>query len=171
MSRFAGIDLKSTFVDAVVRDEQTGHATHHRWRLDLTPGDSITRTRRLRDQMPARGAWADDGVLAVAIERPGGGSGLGLAVLFRVYGAVLACLPSPPLLTVYDLTSSQWRKLVLGHGHAPKRASVAYARDEWPNRPEILDDNAADAFCLAVAAERTFYNTTAAKGRRQGVHA
>jgi hypothetical protein len=65
--------------------------------------------------MPSLGWWADEGVVACGIEDP---RGMSAGVIYRVQGAVIACLPT--WLLVHPLVPSEWRKLAGLQGNASK---------------------------------------------------
>ena len=151
MAAIVGIDFSTRAVDFVVLDETTGEARHAR--RGLHGRDALERTRTIRDVMPARGWWLDH-VCAVAIEEPfargqGGGYTLQLAL-----GAILACLPAR--LELRLIRADDWRREcglpMRGERADLKAAAVTYARGHAPF--PILDDNMADAYCIALAAWR-----------------
>lgn len=154
MSLYAGIDYSTIAVDVALLDEDTDHATHHRYRLDEGPGDGLARIRRLRDQLPARGAWTDRGVTAVALELPfSRGKMAGNDRLMMCAGAILACIP--PRLELRLLRADDWRRSCGLPTRAPrdehKRNALSFAGERWLNHPVPFTDNAADAYCLAWA--------------------
>lgn len=150
----AGIDLSSHAIDVVLIAEDTNQAEHHRVRLDTRRGDATERIRRMRDLMPARGAWPDLGVTLIAIERP---IALHSSVPLMVYGALLQLLPADtPLL---ELRADDWRPECGIPARKPrdaesdwhKKRAVEFAREQWTDCPTI-DHNAAEAFAIAWAA-------------------
>lgn len=157
---YGGIDLSTKAIDIVTLNEDDNYADHFRVRIDLPSGATTTeRARRLRDRMPARTAWLDAGVTLLAIEEPFfAGSPMGLAPLLVVYGGLLQLLPAA--LPLLELRADDWRKecglAIRKRKNLPddqlKRASVAFAREQWKNPPAALDHNAAEAFCAAYAA-------------------
>lgn len=151
----AGIDFSTKAIHIVTLAEDTNEADIHVVRLDLERGDAETRLRRLRDRMPVRTAWHDIGVTLIAIELPFFGRSAGqLAPMAMGYGALLACLPAD--IPLMPLRADDWR----GECALPKRgaksvlkkAAIDYARVCWDNPPQTIDDNTADAFCIAWAA-------------------
>jgi hypothetical protein len=159
-----GIDLSSKAIDVVLLDEDTNRAEHYRVRLDTQRGDATERIRRLRDLMPARGAWSDLGITMVALERP---IAIHSSVPLMVYGALLQVLPSAiPLL---ELRSDDWRTECGIAIRKPrdagsdwhKREALRFAREQWLDCPPI-DHDAADAFCIAWAAREIDLRTKAA---------
>lgn len=149
----AGIDCSTLAIDLVTIDVDTQQAVHIRRRLDTAPGASLARTRRVRDAMPPRQAWIDAGVVLVAIEEPYSRSTMGGQVpLHRVIGAILAVLPTT--IAVELVRSDDWRRTsglpTRGKREVLKAAAVEYARANWsPEPPVRLDDNTADAYCIA----------------------
>jgi hypothetical protein len=152
----AGLDISTHAIHVVSLPEDTNDADLHVVRLDLERGDTTTRIRRLRDLMPARGAWRDAGVSLLAIETPFS-RGPGIAPMMAVYGALLQLFP--PDLPLLELRSDDWRKEVGIPIRKPraadkdwhKRQAAAFAREQWTNHPTI-DHNGAEAFCIAWAA-------------------
>lgn len=147
----AGLDISTRAVHIVALPEDSNEADLHVVRVDATRGDAITRIRRLRDSMPARSAWKDAGITLIAVERPFSRSP-GIAVMMAVYGAVLQLFPvDVPLL---ELSAPEWRRecLLPQRGDDRKPAAIRFAREQWTDAPTAIDDNAADAFCVAYAA-------------------
>lgn len=147
----AGIDLSSRAIHVAVIAEDTNEASVHVVRLDAQRGDATTRIRRMRDLMPARGAYHDLGVTLIALERP---IALHSNVPLMVYGALLQLLPADmPLL---ELRADDWRRECLlplrGAKSDLKAASKRLARDLWADPPELMDDNVAESFLIAWAA-------------------
>lgn len=157
MSVVAGIDFSTHAVDVVLLDEDTLDAAWHRFLLEAF-GDAFDRTRWVRDSMPSRSWWEDHGVIAVGIEDP---RGYGAGSLYRVQGAVLACLPTS--LLVHPWIPSAWRKANGIPGNASKQAIedhslaiqpceiLAYAPD-WPQ-------DAHDAHLIARATLSSLQRT------------
>lgn len=150
----AGIDLSSKALHICTLDEDTNAATVHVVRLDLQRGDAVTRARRLRDLMPARSAWADIGVTLVAVEKPFFTGHQGLVPLLMVYGGLLQLIP--PAMPLLELRADDWRLECSLKRRGPKselkRASIEFARAVWSDPPATLDDNTAEAFCIAWSA-------------------
>lgn len=149
-----GVDLSSRALHICTLAEDTNHATVHVVRLDLERGDATARARRLRDRMPARTAWADAGVTLVAIEKPFFHGHHGLVPLLLVYGGLLQLIP--PDMPLLELRADDWRRecklRMRGAKSELKKASIDYARACWTDAPALLDDNTAEAFCVAWAA-------------------
>jgi hypothetical protein len=152
-----GIDLSSKAIDLVTIPEDTNDAEHFRVRIDIPAGANATaRARRLRDRMPARGAWADAGVTLLAIELPF--SRTPNPAILIVYGGLLQLVPAE--LPLLELRSDDWRPHCLIPIRKPrdadsdwhKRQALAFAREQWTSPPATLDHNAAEAFCVAYAA-------------------
>lgn len=155
----AGIDLDSNGIHIVRLNLDDNDATYNRIRVDNAQGDYHERARRLRDLMPARGAWKDHGVIQFAIELPmtaPGYGGLQSAVPQAVMrGALLACLPTE--IPVLMLTAHEWKKWSLGggspgQGNAKKPAIREWADRHWLNQPVHITQDGRDAYCVAYAA-------------------
>lgn len=157
MSAIAGIDLSSHAVDCVLIDENDHRViAWHRWQLTAN-GDAFDRTRWVRDSMPSRGWWKDEGVIAAGIEDPRGQSA---GVIYRVQGAIISCLPT--WLLVHPLNPGEWRKLIGIPGNATKemtrdwvRAQVGSVAGSWPN-------DATDAYGIARATSSLLDQSVAA---------
>jgi hypothetical protein len=152
---FAGIDIDTNSIHVVRLELDSDEARYDRVRLDVGPGDYHQRARRLRDLMPTRGAWKDDGVVTIAYEDPRSAAFKAAVPLAVVRGALLACLPRD--VPVVPLTPQDWKKWTLGggfpgQGNATKDDVAAWVRDHWPNRPPAADQNALDAYAIAWAA-------------------
>lgn len=150
MTQFAGIDYDTHAVHLVLINED-GQAAYHPFPLEGP--DAFTRTRSVRDAMWPRTRWADEGVIALGIEEPAGRL---TGRLFRVQGAILACLP--PWLLVEKFMPSEWRKVVGMPGNASKGYVAEFAGSRlWPDAPLPVvpsPQDACDAYCLALAVSR-----------------
>lgn len=139
----AGIDFSTRFVDIVLLDEDTDKGTW--FRVDLTGQDAFERTRDVHRALSDDiGSEFWDDVLAVGIEDP---RGYGAGSLYRIQGAILACLPRGVL--VHPLIPSNWRKTVGLPGNASKARVSEFIRlaswnVDWPQ-------DACDAYCIALA--------------------
>lgn len=141
----AGIDFSTHAVDIVKLDEETDAATWHRF--ELTGQDAFDRARSVRAAMPGGSFWDD--VLACGIEDP---RGYNAGSLYRVQGAILACLPSG--LLVQPWIPSAWRAAVGLSGRASKDHVQEYVEEvlrtpmrttwDWPQ-------DACDAYCIALS--------------------
>lgn len=139
----AGIDLSSKAIDCALIDEDTGQLEAlYRWALTAT-GDAFDRTRWVRDSMPSRGWWTDQGVIAIGIEDPAGNHGV--RAIARVQGGILQCLPLT--VVVHPLPPSRWRKLIGLPGNASKDDVFEWANDQHP----VPTQDAADALGIAHA--------------------
>jgi hypothetical protein len=145
----AGIDYSTRAVDVVLLDEDTDAATWHRFELD--GNGAFDRARSVRAcGIRHSSIWED--VLAIGIENPGGK--FGTEAMYRVQGAILACLPWTTL--VQPFPPAQWRKTVGLPGNAPKLHISEFVTacrviehqhamfDDWPQ-------DACDAYCIALA--------------------
>ena len=144
----AGIDLSTRFVDVVKLELDSDRATWHRF--ELKGQDAFERARSVGLAVPGRAMSFWDDVLAVGIEDP---RGYGAGSLYRVQGAVLACIPQGRL--VHPWIPSAWRKAVGLPGNASKdvvglfvsgrrRHVDQWAVVRWPQ-------DACDAYCIALA--------------------
>lgn len=141
----AGIDYSSFRIDVVLFDEEA-RPTHAAFELGRGR-DAFERVRDVREAMPVRGWWRDEGVVAIGLEEP---RGPGNGSLLRIQGAILACLPRE--LLVVPLSPSQWRRSAGIAGNAPKAAirnwSLGHGGDaHWPQ-----DAHDAHAIAAAVSA-------------------
>lgn len=150
----AGIDYSTHAVDVVLLDEDTDAATWHRTVLDGK--DAFDRARDVRIAMRLFDSEMWDDVVAIGIEDP---RGYNAGALYRIQGAILACLPTS--LLVHPLPPSVWRKTVGLPGNASKghianfvydkRARhLAYATAYYDN-PDEWPQDACDAYCIALA--------------------
>lgn len=147
-----GVDLSTKAIHICVLPEDTNQAQLHVVRLDIPRADTTTRVRRMRDRLPARGAWADLGCTLIAIERPYSHQAATLAPMMLAYGGLLQLIPEAmPLL---ELSPPEWRRecSLPQRGDLIKPAAIRFAREQWVDAPAALDDNGADAFCIAYAA-------------------
>lgn len=159
-----GIDLSSRALHLVTLAEDTNDAVAHVVRLDATRGDAVERIRRMRNRMPARGVYRDLGVTLIAIEKPFHMTASRSAIPSMVYGALLQLIP--PDLPLLELRADDWRKECAlprrGARSDLKKASVRFARQIWDACPHALDDDTADAFCIAFAAREIHLRAEAA---------
>ena len=156
--KVAGIDYSSRAVDIVLLDETTDAAEWHRFPLEGQ--DAFERARNVAAVVPGRAMSFWDDVMAVGIEDP---RGYGSGALYRVQGVVLGCIPSSRL--VYPWIPSAWRKTVGLKGNADKLESVRVAWERVPNPAHVLvhwDDNACDAYCIALATRHALQHQAAA---------
>lgn len=154
---YAGIDYDTHAIHVVRLELDSDEARYDKVRLDVGPGDYMQRVRRMRDLLPARGAWADDGVCLIAIEQPKGPFFKGSIPLAVVLGGLLTCLPRDDKPPVLMIETQEWKKWSLGggfpgQGNAAKPDVAHWARRNWENVPPHADQNALDAFCVAWAA-------------------
>lgn len=148
----AGIDLSTRAVDVVLLDEDTDVATWHRFPLEGR--DAFERARHVRTALPGRTSGFWDDVLAVGIEDP---RGYGAGSLYRVQGAILACLPWG--LLVQPWVPSAWRKQVGLAGNASKLDVWTFGarrllKDKAPGLYETWPQDAMDAYCIALATRQ-----------------
>lgn len=151
----AGIDISTRAIDLVlVPVENNAPPMWHRF--ELTGQDAWERARSVRMALPGRTSQLWDEVLAFGVEDP---RGINPGPIFRVQGALLACLPSDAL--VHPLVPSQWRKLNELNGNASKQAVRLAAIDDYP---EFVDwpQDACDAYCIAQATRQLLEQQEAA---------
>jgi hypothetical protein len=151
---YAGIDFDSHAIHVVLLPDE-GPPSYLPFVLTTHPR-AFERTRTVRDVMPARSWWADEGVIAIGIEEPMGHS---TRPLNRVQGAILACLPSDML--VNPMMPGEWRKEVGLSGNASKdEVALFVGACIWPDAPLPLipastwPQDACDAYCLALAVQK-----------------
>ena len=157
----AGIDYSTRAVDVVLLDEDTDAAAWHR--VDLEGADAFDRARDVKFKLRRLGTLTDffEETIAVGIEDP---RGYGAGSLYRVQGAILACIP--PTLLVQPWIPSAWRKAVGLPGNASKDAVRSFvlapdgvwkfrAMNAWPQ-------DACDAYCIALATRNKLERKQAA---------
>lgn len=167
MSSFAGIDIDVHAVHVVLLDETTDDAAYHRFAIAIGPGGYHEKARRMRETLPARGAWRDMGVTAIAIEEPLSAAFRSAVPLAVVRGAVLSCLPLQQDVPVAMLKPHDWKKWSLGggfpgNGNAKKDEIAAWTKGRWVGRT-TGDQNALDAFAIAWAARAIKRNAGASR--------
>ena len=160
MSWIAGIDYSTRAIDVVLVDEDD--AQPPRWiRHDLQGQDAFDRTRDVRRSL--RWQWSDDywaeNCAALGIEDP---RGQNAGALYRIQGAILAHLLER--LLVQPWIPSQWRKAVGLPGNASKQQVKAFAdamlpRQHIDDRPSWATQDAADAWCIALATRQAITRT------------
>lgn len=138
-----GFDLSTNAIDVVELNERDSRADHFRY--DLGKGDVVDRVRRVCYLLPHRDRWEQ--AIAIGVERPAGEHGAWQVSMS--FGAVLQCLPFGTL--VHWLYPGTWKKATVGHGGATKAEVLAWVGERWPNHPTPLSQDAADAYCVAVA--------------------
>ena len=116
--------------------------------------DAFERTRAVRDVMPSRGWWEDEGVIAIGIEEP---MGQNTRPVNRVQGAVLACLPASVL--VQPFRPGEWRYAVKLPGNASKDIVAEFVAEQFFGEigAALIGDwpqDACDAYCLALAVQK-----------------
>ena len=145
----AGCDYSTHNIDVIFLDLDTNKAEWRRW--ELTGQDAFDRTRTIRETMPPRTWWHDQGIVALGLEHPAGKHGTG--TLMRVQGAILACIPTS--LLVQPWAPAAWRKAVGLKGNASKEDVYTWAIrriNEQPNAwPLAVPHDATDAYCIARA--------------------
>lgn len=151
MTAFAGIDYDTRGVHVVIlrEDEPSEYIC-----LLLLGVDAFERTREVRDRMPARLWWRDEGVVALGIEEPMARGKLSIQTtpkLKAIQGAILSCLPRD--LLVNPMTANVWRTEVGLAGNASKDDISLFVHDDLRADPHWPQD-ACDAFCLALAVEK-----------------
>jgi hypothetical protein len=165
MTSIAGIDLDSNAIDVVLIDEDTGAwLGYRRYDLDVGPGGSLERARRVRDVLPVRGAWADAGVVAIGLEDTRSKQRLSIAAISRIQGALATCLPRDVELLELSVNRRErgWKALTAGKTNASKDEIRAWAIAA--GAPEGLVQDAYDAFAIATATRETLQER-ARKGR------
>jgi hypothetical protein len=145
----------------VLLDEDSDAAEWHRFPLE--GADAFERARRVKAVVPARFSGYWDEVLAVGIEEP---RGYNSGALYRVQGAILACLPRT--LLVQPWIPSEWRKAVGLPGGASKADVASFALEHahavglpWTVREQGQD--CMDAYCIALATRSVLHARTEGK--------
>jgi hypothetical protein len=128
--RVCGIDLSTHAIDLVLVDQDTDTLEWHRCLLQGQ--DPWERTRSVRQAMPAPTGELWDDVIAIAVEDP---RGYAAGRLFRIQGALLACLPNATLIHPY--VPARWRVLAGLKGHALKSEITEHSirlggLEQWP---------------------------------------
>lgn len=142
----AGIDYSSHYIDVVLVDHQPHPRPKVHWRRYALRGqDAFERARDVREAAPAWGEWWWNAV-GIGLEEP---RGVSPGPIYRVQGAILACLPRNSL--VQPWIPSAWRKAVGLKGNCSKgdvaefvHAHLGAVADGWPQ-------DACDAWCIAEA--------------------
>lgn len=160
---YAGVDFDTKAIHIVLLPEE-GPAQY--LPCVMHGHDAFERTRVVRDVMPARGWWEDQGVIALGIEEPMG-RGSVVQKLNVVQGAVLACLPT--YLLVYPMRPSVWRTKVDLAGNSSKEDVARFGLLVRRFGSRILEMNqslvtpfdleawpqdAYDAICMALAVQK-----------------
>lgn len=156
----AGIDFSSFQVDVAILSEDDDTATHHEFKFGKKDQDAFDRARCIREIMPTRTWWEAQGVIAVGIEDPRGPHRNVDSVIYRVQGAILACIP--PELMVKPWKPQEWRKQI-GVSHKGKESLYEFAVARWPESrysytaDGLIDglvepsQDCCDAYCMAYA--------------------
>lgn len=152
MSVIAGIDASTLAVDIVLLDEDTRVPTwtHCPLRPALEHGerDDLRPARSVRDALPGRSWWEDQGVVQVALEDPFSNRLDTSKKLARVIGAVAAFLPPDlPVLLVTPIEMRQWLGI---QGRMNKEQLRVYATEH--GAPAEWAQDALDAHVVALAA-------------------
>jgi len=147
----AGIDFSTKAIDIVLVDEDQPDRCLNWLHIDLTgalkgepAGDAWERTRRVWSAMPRGGFW--DEAVAIGIEEPRGHHGV--EPLFRIQGAITACIPRTVLLQPWNPAS--WRRLNGLAGNATKLVVRNFVIQQGVWLPNWSQD-ACDAYCIARA--------------------
>lgn len=155
-----GCDYSTRFVDFVRLDLDSDRAEWDRY--ELVGADAFDRARSVGLVVPGRAMSYWDDCIAVGIEDP---RGYNAGSLYRVQGAVLACVPASTL--VQPWIPSAWRRAVGLKGNATKAdvydmvdgerlmAEGTWLVDPWPQ-------DACDAYCIALATRSRLQRKEAA---------
>ncbi len=156
MTAFAGIDFSTFAADLVLIPEDSAPVWH---RFELEGEDAFERTRSVRDVMPTRGWWHDQGIVALGIEEPQGVAKSTVAKLKAIQGAVVACLPRD--LLVHPMVPARWRTEVGLKGNATKEEIADFVAmrsgsffSEIPWDCSEWSQDGFDAYCLALSVEK-----------------
>lgn len=158
MSVVAGIDYSTHTIDIVLLNEDDNEAVWHRYPIDVyQDSDAFSRTREVRDAMRPRSWWKDQGTIAIGIEDP---RGHGTGHLYRIQGAILACIP--PDLLVQPWIPSAWRKQVGLKGNATKAEVQEHVTWRLNQRAFAWPQDACDAYAIAYATRSVLERQEAA---------
>lgn len=152
----AGIDFDTHGIDLVLLNEEDDRAIHGRWQL--LGHDAFERARYVQTldyHLWNSTAWRN--VIALGIEDPRGPSRNVDAPIYRVQGAILACLSSE--LLVERWMPQAWRKR-LQIAHIGKEPIREYALAHWLDAPQAVTQDALDAFCVAAATRAVLKRET-----------
>jgi hypothetical protein len=157
-----GIDYSTHGCDVVSLDLE--HDTASWRRIDFPGAGALARARGVRDAMPSRGSWIDDGAALIVIERPMSRNLQLLTPLMRTLGAMHACLPTS--VEVWELSPVEWRRelglKMTAAKEVSKAQAAAFAAERWRDLPVLVTQDAIDAFCVAYAARRMCEKAAAA---------
>ena len=166
----AGIDYDTKAVHVVLLPEE-GHAEYLAYELE--GGDPFDRARQVREVMPPRAWWKDEGVISACIEEQNSGNPkmrYSVQQLKMIQGAILSCLPRD--LLVAPFAGSEWRTKLGLAGNCSKDEVRAFVDAQrlgdralvnkgscqeplWePSEFEDWPQDACDAYCLAMCAEK-----------------
>lgn len=153
----AGVDFDTHAIHVVVLDEDTGSAVYHRFAIDVGPGDYHERARRVPLCLPVRGAWKDNGVRLVAVEKPASSHFRAAVALGVIRGALLASLPREDQVPLVMIPVHDWKKWSVGGGfpgmgNCDKPQVALWAKSKWSDRPPDAGQDAFDAYAIAWAA-------------------
>jgi Holliday junction resolvasome RuvABC endonuclease subunit len=159
VSATAGIDFSTRAIDVVLLDDDTDHATWHRYPLDPP---AFNAALQVRHTVLLRRSWLEDqGVHSVWIELPWARQRKAVAPLMRLQGAILSRLPLD--LIAGELAPQTWKKLTVGKANASKDDVRAWAVLEpgW-TLPGHWTQDAIDAYAIAYAGRQLERQTEAA---------
>lgn len=153
---WAGIDYDTFGIHVCLIPEEGAPVYERR---ELRGADAFERTRSVRDAMPSRGWWTDQGVVAVGIEEPMARGKLAVSLtpkLKAIQGAIVSGLPGN--LLVNPMTATDWRTAVGLPGNASKHAVWSFVMHRVvrlvPSYELVWPQDACDAWCLAFAVSR-----------------
>lgn len=165
MSGFLGIDFDTREIHTVAIDEDDGRPlSFSSYDLAAGPGDSFQRARRVRDLLPARTRWIEDGTIAAGLEDVYSRHLSSVVGHKRVEGALLACLPRE--IPIYNLRPQTWKidSLGAGHGNDDKDQIRAWAVELYPGL-RFWPQGLIDAFAIATATRATYSRAAERRGR------
>lgn len=151
---YLGIDYSSKAIDAVILDDDTDHATHHRHSLIALPGqptDGLHAARRLRGSFLTRTWFEDHGIVLVGIELPFGKPNA-LTPLMRIQGAIAVLIP--PEYPIVEFHPATWLKACTQCVTVPQRSAdrKTLANEFAAARGfRTRNHNASDAYGIAFA--------------------
>jgi hypothetical protein len=150
----AGIDLDTKAVHCCLLSVDDDTATWYEW--PIAAKDALSAARNVRDALPSRGWWKDQGVIMYATESLWSHGRTTLKVLSRVQGAVIACLD--PTLELVELSPHEWRLHSAGRDASKEtirkwaevQAGLGFQSPHSTNYAYLTQDRA-DSYAIAYA--------------------
>jgi Holliday junction resolvasome RuvABC endonuclease subunit len=144
----AGIDFSTKAIDVVLLNDDTDHATWHRYTITHKQG-AFYAARQVNDAMPTSSFW--DQVWLAAIEDPYSNSRGTAKALGMIRGAVLASIPTR--LPILPTAPQEWKRVFCGNPSASK-TDVKDAAIRRGFDPADAAQDAYDAYGIAWAIRK-----------------